>query len=273
MATGSSSETLDRASNRRNRGSRHGFEPSNNNDDDNIPPFVPTVVRDRDPRDLRSWAKRTGFVSIFSGETGTDSSSRSFRNARGGGPDLEKGVDERESSLSPKIEIDPILGRTKAETSAEIEEPSSNGFQQSKNNGGLGLRNGNGNRDEERLLGFNGNATVLGSRDEERVGFNGNANGSGDGVSEGNVAADPKKEEPNGLNEECYNGSFYQEPILGGNSGPFEVKCGVLDNPGFAPVTYYGVQHYLSLIGSLVLIPLVTVPLMGGSDKDRKSVV
>ena len=28
----------------------------------------------------------------------------------------------------------------------------------------------------------------------------------------------------------------------------------------------YGVQHYLSLAGSLVLIPLVLVPAMGGTD-------
>lgn len=27
----------------------------------------------------------------------------------------------------------------------------------------------------------------------------------------------------------------------------------------------YGLQHYLSIIGSLILIPLVTVPAMGGS--------
>jgi xanthine/uracil permease len=29
---------------------------------------------------------------------------------------------------------------------------------------------------------------------------------------------------------------------------------------------YYGLQHYLSLAGSLVLIPLVMVPVMGGTD-------
>lgn len=32
------------------------------------------------------------------------------------------------------------------------------------------------------------------------------------------------------------------------------------------PVIYYGLQHYLSLAGSLVLIPLIMVPAMGGTD-------
>lgn len=31
------------------------------------------------------------------------------------------------------------------------------------------------------------------------------------------------------------------------------------------PIGVYGVQHYLSMLGSLVLIPLVIVPAMGGT--------
>lgn len=29
---------------------------------------------------------------------------------------------------------------------------------------------------------------------------------------------------------------------------------------------FYGIQHYLSLAGSLVFIPLIMVPVMGGTD-------
>jgi len=222
MATGSSLETIDRANNRRGSSSEHGSEPPNINSN-NVEPFVPK--RDHDPRDLRSWAKRTGFVSMFSGETAAAGSSRNFENGKGGS-DLEKGVGERGSSLSPKIEIDPILGRTKAEI-----EPSGNGLQGNRNAGELGLRNGN--RDEERRFGLNGNATVLGSTDEERnVGLNGNANGNGHGAPEGNVA-DHKTGEVHGLNEEFHHASFEEEPILGGSRRTFEVKCGVADNPGF----------------------------------------
>jgi nucleobase transporter 1/2 len=31
------------------------------------------------------------------------------------------------------------------------------------------------------------------------------------------------------------------------------------------PISVYGIQHYVSMLGSLVLIPLVIVPAMGGS--------
>lgn len=31
------------------------------------------------------------------------------------------------------------------------------------------------------------------------------------------------------------------------------------------PIVFYGFQHYLSIIGSLILIPLVLVPAMGGN--------
>lgn len=32
------------------------------------------------------------------------------------------------------------------------------------------------------------------------------------------------------------------------------------------PLIYYGLQHYISLAGSLVFIPLIMVPAMGGTD-------
>lgn len=31
------------------------------------------------------------------------------------------------------------------------------------------------------------------------------------------------------------------------------------------PIGVYGIQHYISIIGSLILIPLVIVPAMGGT--------
>lgn len=32
------------------------------------------------------------------------------------------------------------------------------------------------------------------------------------------------------------------------------------------PLIYYGLQHYLSLVGSVVFMPLIIVPAMGGTD-------
>lgn len=31
------------------------------------------------------------------------------------------------------------------------------------------------------------------------------------------------------------------------------------------PIAVYGIQHYVSMLGSLILIPLVIVPAMGGA--------
>lgn len=36
--------------------------------------------------------------------------------------------------------------------------------------------------------------------------------------------------------------------------------------PVAAALIFYGMQHYLSLAGSLVFIPLIMVPAMGGTD-------
>lgn len=32
------------------------------------------------------------------------------------------------------------------------------------------------------------------------------------------------------------------------------------------PIIFYGLQHYLSLAGSLIIIPVIIVPAMGGTD-------
>ncbi|KAF3332086.1 nucleobase-ascorbate transporter 12-like protein [Carex littledalei] len=54
---------------------------------------------------------------------------------------------------------------------------------------------------------------------------------------------------------------------------PHAVKYQLRDTPGLFPIIYYGLQHYLSILGSLILIPLVIVPAMGGSYEDRAAVV
>ncbi|KAH9626251.1 hypothetical protein KSS87_001422 [Heliosperma pusillum] len=253
MATGLSSKTL-----------------NNVEEINKVESFVPR--RNHDPKDLRSWAKRTGFVSMFSGETDVQASSSSnggnLRNSSrinsGNVSDLEKG--------SAKVEIDPILGRSRGGRDSEIE-PINGGLQRE------------GDRDEERKGVFEGNGKGLSSIDERRVGVgvgvgvNGNGDGNGNrngrGFHEDNVAAsEPVKEEVDGEDELGFgDGYFDEEPILGGQPKSFKVKCGVSDNPGLVPVIYYGLQQYLSITGSLILIPLIMVPAMGGSDKDTANVI
>ncbi|MBA0559692.1 hypothetical protein Golob_016645, partial [Gossypium lobatum] len=59
----------------------------------------------------------------------------------------------------------------------------------------------------------------------------------------------------------------------GGNGHHPGLKVGLRDNPGFGALIYYGLQHFLSLAGSLIFIPSVMVPAMGGTDKDTASVI
>ncbi|XP_066307458.1 nucleobase-ascorbate transporter 12-like isoform X2 [Miscanthus floridulus] len=51
------------------------------------------------------------------------------------------------------------------------------------------------------------------------------------------------------------------------------VKYELRDTPGMLPLVVYGFQHYISMVGSIILIPLVMVPAMGGSADDMAAVV
>ncbi|GAB2234859.1 hypothetical protein Droror1_Dr00004126 [Drosera rotundifolia] len=51
------------------------------------------------------------------------------------------------------------------------------------------------------------------------------------------------------------------------------MKYELRDTPGLVPIWFYGVQHYFSILGSLILIPLVIVPAMGGTNEDTANVV
>ncbi|KAL6616405.1 hypothetical protein ACP70R_038675 [Stipagrostis hirtigluma subsp. patula] len=54
---------------------------------------------------------------------------------------------------------------------------------------------------------------------------------------------------------------------------PARVKYELRDTPGVFPLVVYGFQHYISMVGSIILIPLVMVPAMGGSADDMAAVV
>ncbi|XP_075653596.1 nucleobase-ascorbate transporter 11 [Castanea sativa] len=217
-----------------------------------IEPFVPRI--DHNPNELRSWAKRTGFVSDYSGETRASASASDKNDSAGF--DLERGFDHRNGGSSPKIEIDPVLGRTRPNQGIDIEPLVKNENQRRRK------------RDKP----------VLGDREDERkVGLNGvNGNGNGNEVPVVTPsAAEAKKEEEVAEREakiELYP-ELEEEAHGGGWRLPSEMKCGLRENPGFVPLMYYGLQHYLSLAGSLIFIPLIIVPAMGGTDKDTANVI
>ena len=178
-----------------------------------IKPFVPRI--DHNPNDLRSWAKRTGFVSDYSGETRASASDKNDS----AGFDLERGFDHRNGGSSPKIEIDPVLGRTKPNQGIEIEPLVKNENQRRRK------------RDKP----------VLGDKEDERkVGLNG-VNGNVNGVNGNEVplvtpsAAEAKKEEEVAEREakiEVYP-ELEEEAYGGGWRLPSEMKCGLRENPGF----------------------------------------
>lgn len=204
-------------------------------ENDNIEPFRPRK-NFYDPRDLRSWAKRTGFVSTFSGETDRGSVSGRNQNEREKF-DLEKGL--QKDSLSPTIEIDPILGRTRnrgLET-----EGSGNGPSRNDREGGFQLRDeilrdeNQSNRDgivaktEDKKDSLNRNAigTATG---------NGNVGVGGNGHGVQMVASETEeRKEDEDLDGEVGVPAFPEGegPSYGGWHQSPKMKCGLRDNPGF----------------------------------------
>ena len=236
MERGSRSETLDQAGKQKGGQKLGSMLPQ-------IEPFIPK--RDHNPKELRSWARRTGFVSTFSGETTTSVSERyGAEKDNSGGFDLERGRDQRGGS-SPKIEIDPILGRTRANRGFEIEPASGSEtgavqrLPRDESDGALGLRNGTARgENKKRRIGIE---PVLGPADEERkVNLNGNGNGNGIVNGDGHQipvvtsAAEPKKEDSKSEEEVGIDvPPDYEEPPPEGWRGSSLMKCGLRENPGF----------------------------------------
>ncbi|KAI3462138.1 hypothetical protein Pfo_018801 [Paulownia fortunei] len=247
-----------------------------------IDPFVPQ--RGHDPKELRSWAKRTGFVSTFSGETERSvSGRRELNEGRNNGNDgfgdrfdLEKGILEKNESISPKIEIDPILGRTR-KRGPEIEAVWGGGNGREKN-GVWGTRDGAMRAENERSRNGAAEAT-LGTTNALRTdGINGNENSGTNKNGQGIGANAPAMEQKTGDGDSGtgVGANMYPDGEDSGDGGWHpspKMICGLKDNPGYVPVIFYGLQHYLSLAGSLIFIPLIVVPAMGGTDKDTATVI
>ncbi|KAF2543123.1 hypothetical protein F2Q68_00028619 [Brassica cretica] len=182
-----------------------------------VEPFLPR--KELNPVELRSWAKKTGFVSDYSGETSTklgETESSAF--------DLPKGRDHQtDRASSRQTDLDPILGRSRRSD--------------------IGSDPG----------------SKPGSIEEEERGSNRNE-----------AAETPLENEGGKISRDLENGCYYPgggEGEGGGWPKPIVMKYGLRDNPpSYGPLIYYGLQHYLSLAGSLIFIPLVIVPAMDGSD-------
>lgn len=258
METGSNSDSLAKAETSNGRGNKLGSMLPK------IEPFVPKRDQNHNPRELRSWAKRTGFVSHLSGETGTASSTERFDSSTGFHVG-KSGRDQRAGGSSPKIEIDPVLGRTRPNMGVEIEMDSGSGSGSRQGRKTVADGNGLGEKVEERKVGLNGNGVE-----------NGNGNGKGNGVASVTPLVVEEKDEEGKGGRDVEIGMYpegEEQGHEGGNGHHPGLKVGLRDNPGFGALIYYGLQHFLSLAGSLIFIPSVMVPAMGGTDKDTASVI
>ncbi|KAG6645709.1 hypothetical protein CIPAW_08G140600 [Carya illinoinensis] len=227
-----------------------------------IEPFVPRF--DHNPNELRSWAKRTGFVSDYSGGTETSANEKNDSALF----DLENGLDSGNGETSPKIEIDPVLGRTRPNRGIEIEPVGKNERDGTGKNENQRRRTRDETKFHERKVGLN----ASGSRNGNAHGI-ANGNGHRNEVPEVAPVAEPKKEDGVFEIDEKIDVAYGEELSQGGWQRLSGMNYGIRENPGFAPSVYYGLQHYLSLAGSLIFIPLIIVPAMGGTDKDTATVI
>ncbi|KAM7523816.1 hypothetical protein LguiA_013718 [Lonicera macranthoides] len=217
MESGSGPENRDKGESQKGRKKDGSLLPK-------IEPFVPK--RDHNPRELMSWAKRTGFVSNFSGEVGPSVREGDHTEKNDSdGFDLERG----NGSGSPKIEIDPVLGRTKNRVN-EIEPD---------------LRSDGGVRGEKERKKIEVEP-ILGEKEEERgIGLNRNggrySNGHGGTTSDANgtktTPMEQKKDDGNVEREIGIDVFPYEaENSHGGWNDNQSMKCGLRDNPGFVVV-------------------------------------
>lgn len=233
-------------------------ERDHNNAAAKIEPFVPRS--DHNPKELRTWAKSTGFVSDYSGEAGTSTTASEKFDSVVGFVD-----DQREGGSSPKIEIDPVLGVARPNRDNEIEEPVSgskhgairsekdrilrskdvwngtvgNQYQRRKNGDGLALaleaaNGGGGGGGVDRKVGLRGNDGDANGM----VNLNRDGNGHGLGVSSAVAPLPEQKKEEEGVITEGddVKVNLYaerEEPTDRGSQGPLSgMKYGLRENPG-----------------------------------------
>ncbi|KAK8700574.1 hypothetical protein V6N13_018967 [Hibiscus sabdariffa] len=201
-------------------------------------PLTLPPAPDAPPVPPSSWAKRTGFKPKFSGETNASDSGQIVLPPRA-----------RENSKQPDLEA----GRPRPAP------PAVNGEQQP--------------------------ASDKGPAEKKRREVDGANKGSSASAANGHTVNNgvtpqpqpqPQPQQPTrrpSRNEEVVDvlpQNVDDEGFVGRHS---HMKYELRDTPGLVPIGLYGFQHFLSMLGSLILIPLVIVPAMGGTYEDTANVV
>ncbi|KAG2637027.1 nucleobase-ascorbate transporter 11-like isoform X2 [Panicum virgatum] len=275
-----------------------------------VPPFMGNN-RDHNPRELRSWARRTGFHSsaFFSGESNSSAAAPPPPPATSRRPAPERRRDphpDTQDDLEPAPPLDlergPAPGRGRGgghggrprrriDLRGELEIPPGFGHEEADPDAGRGgggrgdarRKNGGVERDQAAPnAGRNGNGALADAEARKKA-----EEAEAEAKRKAEEAEARRKKEEEERDAEL--AAYYQEqwaneeeegaaaeataaetaPLYGASG----LRCGVTENPGWAPLVFYGIQHYLSIAGSLVFVPLILVPTMGGSDEDTATII
>uniref|UniRef100_A0A5B7A135 Putative nucleobase-ascorbate transporter 12 n=1 Tax=Davidia involucrata TaxID=16924 RepID=A0A5B7A135_DAVIN len=182
-----------------------------------------------------SWAKRTGFRPKFSGETNASDSGQ---------------IVAQPKPKEPDSQVDLEMGRARPATAV------------------------NGEAGSEKLLPVPSEKeqTVKRRRDSDGGAPKNSAAGGVNGQATTAEPPPPPSRRPT-RNEEVVDVLPQTVDDDGFVSRPSHMKYELRDTPGLVPIGFYGFQHYVSMLGSLILIPLVIVPAMGGTYEDTSMVV
>ncbi|XP_048233967.1 nucleobase-ascorbate transporter 12 [Ricinus communis] len=208
-------------------------------------------VPEASPMPPSSWAKKTGFRPKFSGETNASDSGQISL------PTPPK-PREQQSDNQPDLEA----GRVRPNTTAATPSPAvMNGTENNKDHTVKRRRDSDGGG------GGVGNGAP---KKESGHGANGQGPAPGTGQVAGSTEGSTRRGGRNGEVVDVLPQTLEDDGFVGRHS---HMKYELRDTPGLVPIGLYGFQHYLSMLGSLILIPLVIVPAMGGSYEDSATVV
>lgn len=190
-----------------------------------IAPFHPN--KDHNPRDLKAWARRTGFNPSFSGEPTSERDAASPVRL-----DLEKGIGRRRGGLRNNPEIESVLRQrsTLAENFGVEIGPAVAKEEREKNNAGIESA-GVGLRDEGRVAGHEPLLRFKCDRSE--------GNGHGNGAApvsltqvDGDLKKEPETEEI--ATEIDYFSDGQQLGAPSGYKPPSILRAHLTENPGFS---------------------------------------
>lgn len=239
METGSSSKPSENAHQRKGR-QKPGPLPLK------IERFVSHT--DHSPTELKSWAKRTGFNPCSSGEVASSVGERDpDEKVVSPGFDLELGPDRQRDEASPKIEIDPILGRRLQDQITRSDATGKNGIEIEQVGGnGNGVRNRQGDAVVGSFDGMkrgkaekrrNGGEPLLGSNAENNRNtvepVLGAKNGNGRQVPAEVPSAEPKQDAEKDERQVEIDVAESPKPEHPASRGPVRLNCGLRENPGF----------------------------------------